>query len=121
MDRDAERAKAVTRRLPNCVSCGQPLAKSGGRMVNSFHAVRGVPTFGFCHACMIGGKAEKTGLFTYDQQRSMPLASLLARIAERGSDRLSLTHRPSLGRTVTLAEAMASAAEVEASPLRALA
>lgn len=109
----------MSRRLPNCVSCGRPLAKLGGRMVNSYHAVRGVPTFGFCKICMMSGKAEQTGLFTHEQQHAMPLASLLARVAERGSDRLSLTHRPSQGRKVTLAEAMASAAEVEASPMKA--
>jgi len=70
---------------------------------------------------MMSGKAEKTGLFTYAQQRSMPAASLLARIAKRGPGRLSLTHQPSLEREVSLQEAMASAAEVEAAPLKALA
>lgn len=107
----------MTRRLPNCAGCGMPLSKAKARMVSTFGAVRGVPMIGTCWDTDPAnpGKCMDT-VPTLHGPGKVPLATVLRMIAARGPGRVSLTHKPSLGREVTLDEACASADELEGKP-----
>lgn len=96
----------MSRRLPNCVECGKPLAKVKGRIVNEFNGVRGKPMFGHCwnpDGDNCAAKAPR--LHGFGRAK---LSGVLRVYAARGENRVSLT------KGVSLEQACADADRIDA-------